>query len=51
MLISLNDYAKFLSKSVRIFGYFGNIFDYSSQLSFSPGHIRNEGFNFWILRI
>lgn len=30
---SLNDYIKFLSKSVRIFSYFGKIFDYGSLRS------------------
>ena len=40
-LISLNDSVKFLSKSVKIFDYFGKIFGYGSQFSFGPGNIRN----------
>ena len=32
---------EFLSKSVRIFGYFAKIFDYGSHFSFSPGSLRN----------
>lgn len=48
-LIDLNYYIKFLSKSVRIFGYFGKIFDYDSKLSFNAGNIRNYGFSFWFL--
>ena len=49
-MTSLKDCIKFLSKSVKIFGYFGKIFDCGSQFSFSPGNIRNSGFSLWILR-
>ena len=35
---------------MKIFSYFGEIFDYGSQFSFSPGNIRNKGFSFWNLR-
>ena len=34
---------KSLSISVKIKGYFEEIFDYGSQFSFSPENIRNEG--------
>lgn len=37
------NYIKSLSISVKIKGYFEEIFDYSSQFSFSPENIRNEG--------
>ena len=37
----MNDFIKFLSISVRIFGFFGKILDFSSKLSFSPGNIGN----------
>ena len=40
-MLSLNDSAAFLSKSVKIFGYFGKVFDYGLQFSFSRGSIRN----------
>ena len=49
-MISLKDYIKFLRKSVRIFSYFGKIFDCGSLFNFSPGNIRNEGFSLWIFR-
>ena len=40
----MNDYIKLLTKPVRIFGYFGKIFDYGSQFSFSSGNIKNKAF-------
>ena len=49
-LTSLKNYIKFLSKSVKIFSYFGKILDYGLQFIFSPGNIRNSGFNLWVLR-
>ena len=39
--MDLNDFIKFLRKSVRIFGFFGKILDFSSKLSFSLGNIGN----------
>lgn len=38
---SLNDYVKFLSKSMRIFIYFGKVFDYGLPFRFSSGNIKN----------
>ena len=46
----MKDNIKFLSKPVRIFGYFGKIFDKDLQFKFSPGNIRNLRFALWILR-
>ena len=40
-MIDLNDFIKFLSKSVRIFGFFGKILDFSSNLRSSPWNIGN----------
>ena len=37
--MSLNNDVKFFIKFVRIFGYFGKIFDYGSQFIFSSGNI------------
>ena len=39
--MDLNDFIKFLSKSVRIFGFFGKILDFSSNLRSSPWNIGN----------
>ena len=36
------------SAHLRIFGYFGKVFDYGSQFSLSPGSLRV--FSLWILR-
>ena len=39
------------SANVRNFlSYFGKMFDYGSQFSFSPVNLRNEGFSLWVLR-
>ena len=46
----MKDNIKFLSKPVRICGYFGKIFDKDLQFKFSPGNIRNLRFALWILR-
>ena len=35
---------------MRIICYFGKVFDYGSQFSFSPRNMRNEEFNICILR-
>ena len=35
---------------MKIFSYFGKIFDYDLQFTFSPGNIRNSGFSLWVLR-
>ena len=40
--MSLNNNVKFFTEFVRIFGYFGKIFDYGSQFIFSSGNI-NKG--------
>ena len=37
----MNDFIKFLSISVRIFGFFGKILDFSSNLRSSPWNIGN----------
>ena len=37
-MISLKDYIKFLSKSVRIFSYFVKSFDCGFQFSFTPDY-------------
>lgn len=51
MLIHLNNYIKFLTKSGRMGGYLEKkIFEYGSQFSFSPWSIRNLDFSPWILR-
>ena len=49
-MTSVNDYIQLLSKSVRMFDYFGKIFDYNPQFSYSPWNIRNSRFSLWILR-
>ena len=36
----MSDYVKFLSESVEVFGYFGEIFDYGSQFSLRTRDIR-----------
>ena len=39
------------SENLRNFlSYFGKLFDYGSQFSFSLGSLRNEGFSLWVLR-
>ena len=39
------------SANVRNFlSYFGKMFDYGSQFSFSPVNLGNEGFSLWVLR-
>ena len=39
------------SANMRNFlSYFGKMFDYGSQFSFSPVNLRNEGFSLWVLR-
>ena len=48
-MISANDYIELLGKSVRIFDYFGRIFDGGLQFNFSPGNIRIYESSFWII--
>ena len=45
-MVSLNEFIKSLSKSMKIFSYFGEIFDYGSPFSFNPRNIKNKGLRF-----
>ena len=38
-LMSLNNYMKFFSQYVMMFGYLGKIFDYGLKCNISPGNV------------